>query len=56
MNLKSSILSVIAFLVLGASVCFAGSSDKVLATVGNEKITLGELQKATTSRLYPRIL
>lgn len=46
MNIKSSILRLFSFLVLGTSVCFAGLSDKVVATVGSEKITYDELQRA----------
>ncbi len=46
MNLKSSALKILSILVLGTSVCFAGLSDKVVATVGSEKITYDELQRA----------
>ncbi len=46
MNIKSGVLKLISLLILSTSVCFAGLSDKVVATVGKQNITYGELQRA----------
>ncbi len=46
MNIKSGVLKLISLIILSTSVCFAGLSDKVVATVGNQDITYGELQRA----------
>lgn len=46
MNIRLGVLRIFALLVLGTSVCFANLSDKVVATVGSEKITYDELQRA----------